>query len=57
MERHSGNEVRGDLHPLPLPAQGGKEKELCLDHDIVEVKCEQVRTSILRCCIFFTGFF
>ncbi|XP_032917276.1 centrosomal protein of 44 kDa isoform X2 [Catharus ustulatus] len=42
VERHSGNEVRGDLHPLPLPAQGGKEKELCLDHDTVEVKCEQV---------------
>ncbi|XP_032917278.1 centrosomal protein of 44 kDa isoform X4 [Catharus ustulatus] len=41
VERHSGNEVRGDLHPLPLPAQGGKEKELCLDHDTVEVKCEQ----------------
>ncbi|XP_068869845.1 centrosomal protein of 44 kDa isoform X2 [Aphelocoma coerulescens] len=42
VERHSGNEVSGDLHPLPLPAQGGNEEELCLDHDIVEVKCEQV---------------
>ncbi|KFP75030.1 Centrosomal protein of 44 kDa, partial [Acanthisitta chloris] len=42
VERHSGNEVRGDLHPLPLPAQGGNEEELCLDHDVVEVKCEQV---------------
>ncbi|NXH30047.1 CEP44 protein, partial [Myiagra hebetior] len=42
VERHSGNEVSADLHPLPLPAQGGNEEELCLDHDIVEVKCEQV---------------
>ncbi|NXT59772.1 CEP44 protein, partial [Chaetops frenatus] len=42
VERHSGNEVSGDLHPLPLPAQGGNEEELCLDYDIVEVKCEQV---------------
>ncbi|NXR66934.1 CEP44 protein, partial [Rhadina sibilatrix] len=42
VERHSGNEVSGDLRPLPLPAQGGNEEELCLDHDIVEVKCEQV---------------
>ncbi|KFR14228.1 Centrosomal protein of 44 kDa [Opisthocomus hoazin] len=42
VERHSGNEVSGDLHPLPLPAQGGSEEELCLDHDVVEVKCEQV---------------
>ncbi|KAM4900574.1 centrosomal protein of 44 kDa isoform 4-T6 [Sylvia borin] len=41
VERHSGNEVSGDLRPLPLPAQGGNEEELCLDHDIVEVKCEQ----------------
>ncbi|NXD26787.1 CEP44 protein, partial [Spelaeornis formosus] len=42
VERHSGNDVSGDLCPLPLPAQGGNEEELCLDHDIVEVKCEQV---------------
>ncbi|NXR78136.1 CEP44 protein, partial [Pycnonotus jocosus] len=42
VERHSGNEVSGDLRPLPLPTQGGNEEELCLDHDIVEVKCEQV---------------
>ncbi|NXS57827.1 CEP44 protein, partial [Brachypteracias leptosomus] len=42
VERHSGNEVNGDLHPLPCPAQGGSEEELCLDHDAVEVKCEQV---------------
>uniref|UniRef100_A0A8C3P535 Centrosomal protein of 44 kDa n=1 Tax=Cyanoderma ruficeps TaxID=181631 RepID=A0A8C3P535_9PASS len=42
VERHSGNEVSGDLRPLPLPAQGGNEEELCLDHDIVEVKCQQV---------------
>ncbi|NXS10215.1 CEP44 protein, partial [Neodrepanis coruscans] len=42
VERHSGNEVSGDLHPLPLPAQLGNEEELCLDHDIVEVNCEQV---------------
>ncbi|XP_023780741.1 centrosomal protein of 44 kDa isoform X1 [Cyanistes caeruleus] len=42
VERHSGNEVSGDLHPLPLPAQGENEEELCLDNDIVEVKCEQV---------------
>ncbi|NWV25689.1 CEP44 protein, partial [Origma solitaria] len=42
VERHSGNEVHGDLHPLPLPAQGRNEEELCLDHDIVEVKYEQV---------------
>ncbi|KAM7052690.1 centrosomal protein of 44 kDa isoform 4-T6 [Acridotheres tristis] len=41
VERHSGNEVSGDLRPLPLPAQGGNEEELCLDHDTVEVKCEQ----------------
>ncbi|NXC08215.1 CEP44 protein, partial [Orthonyx spaldingii] len=42
VERHSGSEVSRDFHPLPLPAQGGNEEELCLDHDIVEVKCEQV---------------
>ncbi|NWQ87501.1 CEP44 protein, partial [Burhinus bistriatus] len=42
VERHSGNEVSVDLHPLPLPAQGGSEEELYLDHDVVEVKCEQV---------------
>ncbi|NWH29462.1 CEP44 protein, partial [Chloropsis hardwickii] len=42
VERHSGNGVSGDLRPLPLPAQGGTEEELCLDHDIVEVKCKQV---------------
>ncbi|NXV95974.1 centrosomal protein of 44 kDa isoform X1 [Calonectris borealis] len=42
VERHSGNEVSDDLHPLPLPAQGGNEEELYLDHDVVEVKCEQV---------------
>uniref|UniRef100_A0A8D2NW60 Centrosomal protein of 44 kDa n=1 Tax=Zosterops lateralis melanops TaxID=1220523 RepID=A0A8D2NW60_ZOSLA len=42
VERHSGNEVSGDLRPLPPPAQGGNEEQLCLDHDIVEVKCEQV---------------
>ncbi|KAM6266978.1 centrosomal protein of 44 kDa isoform 3-T6 [Spheniscus humboldti] len=42
VERHSGNEVSDDLHPLSLPAQGGNEEELYLDHDVVEVKCEQV---------------
>ncbi|NXP71043.1 CEP44 protein, partial [Ramphastos sulfuratus] len=42
LERHSGNEVSCDLHPPPLPAQGGDEEELSLDHDIVEVKHEQV---------------
>ncbi|XP_075565474.1 centrosomal protein of 44 kDa isoform X2 [Pelecanus crispus] len=42
VERHSGNEVSDDLRPLPLPAQGGTEEELYLDHDVVEVKCEQV---------------
>ncbi|KFO09465.1 Centrosomal protein of 44 kDa [Balearica regulorum gibbericeps] len=42
VERHSGNEVSGDLHPLPLPAQGSNEGELYLNHDVVEVKCEQV---------------
>ncbi|XP_059700536.1 centrosomal protein of 44 kDa isoform X2 [Haemorhous mexicanus] len=42
VERHSGNEVSGDLCPLPLPEQGGTEEELCPDYDIVEVKCEQV---------------
>ncbi|XP_068259991.1 centrosomal protein of 44 kDa isoform X3 [Nyctibius grandis] len=42
VERHSGNEVNDDLHPLPLLAQGGSEEELNLDHDVVEVKCEQV---------------
>uniref|UniRef100_A0A8C8BBK6 Centrosomal protein of 44 kDa n=1 Tax=Otus sunia TaxID=257818 RepID=A0A8C8BBK6_9STRI len=42
VERHSGNEVSGDLPPLPLPAQGVNEEELCLDHDVVEVKYEQV---------------
>ncbi|XP_054151534.1 centrosomal protein of 44 kDa isoform X2 [Melozone crissalis] len=41
VERHSGNEVSGDLYPLPLPAQGGTEEELCPDYDIVEVNCEQ----------------
>ncbi|NWI51471.1 CEP44 protein, partial [Calyptomena viridis] len=42
VERHSGDEVNGDLQVPPLPAQRGNEEELCLDHDIVEVKCEQV---------------
>ncbi|NXT40782.1 CEP44 protein, partial [Pelecanoides urinatrix] len=42
VERHSGNEVSDDLHPLPLLAQGGNEEELYLDHGVVEVKCEQV---------------
>ncbi|NXL50305.1 CEP44 protein, partial [Podilymbus podiceps] len=42
VERHSGNEVSDDLHPLPLPVQGGNEEELYLDHDVVEVKSEQV---------------
>ncbi|NXX74472.1 CEP44 protein, partial [Urocolius indicus] len=42
VERHSGNEISGDLHPLPLPVQGDNEEESYLDHDIVEVKCEQV---------------
>lgn len=51
VERHSGNEVSGDLHPLPLPGQRGDEEELYLDHDAEEVKCEQVRTFILRCCL------
>ncbi|XP_035755627.1 centrosomal protein of 44 kDa isoform X4 [Egretta garzetta] len=42
VERHSGNEVSDDLHPPPIPAQGGNEEELFLDDDDVEVKCEQV---------------
>ncbi|XP_030901667.1 centrosomal protein of 44 kDa isoform X2 [Melopsittacus undulatus] len=42
VERHSGNEISGDLHPLPLPAQGGNEGELCLDRDVVKVNCEQI---------------
>ncbi|NWS46920.1 CEP44 protein, partial [Probosciger aterrimus] len=42
VERHSGNEISGDLHPLPLPAQGDNEEELCLDHDVVEVNCQQI---------------
>ncbi|XP_067993165.1 centrosomal protein of 44 kDa isoform X2 [Melanerpes formicivorus] len=42
VERHSGSEVSGDLHVLPLLAQGGNEEELYPDHDVVEVKCEQV---------------
>ncbi|NXF77541.1 CEP44 protein, partial [Sclerurus mexicanus] len=42
VERHSGNEASGDLHPPSLPAQGVDEEELCLNQDIVEVKCEQV---------------
>ncbi|XP_071599295.1 centrosomal protein of 44 kDa isoform X3 [Heliangelus exortis] len=42
VERHSGTEVSNDLHPPPLPAQGNNEEELYLDHDVVEVKCEQV---------------
>ncbi|NXE72173.1 CEP44 protein, partial [Cochlearius cochlearius] len=42
VERHSGNEVSDDLHPPPIPAQGGNEEELFLDDDVVEVKCEQV---------------
>ncbi|NWX52187.1 CEP44 protein, partial [Steatornis caripensis] len=42
VERHPGNEVSDDLHPLPLPAQESNEAELHLDPDIVEVKCEQV---------------
>ncbi|NXN97487.1 CEP44 protein, partial [Rhinopomastus cyanomelas] len=41
VERHSGNEVNGDIEPLPLPAPMCNE-ELHLDHDIVEVRCEQV---------------
>ncbi|XP_009899114.2 centrosomal protein of 44 kDa [Dryobates pubescens] len=41
VERHSGSEVSGDLHALPLPAQGGNE-ELYPDHDVVELKCKQV---------------
>ncbi|XP_035755628.1 centrosomal protein of 44 kDa isoform X5 [Egretta garzetta] len=41
VERHSGNEVSDDLHPPPIPAQGGNEEELFLDDDDVEVKCEQ----------------
>ncbi|XP_061848745.1 centrosomal protein of 44 kDa isoform X1 [Colius striatus] len=42
VERHLGNEISGDLHPLPLPVQGDNEEESYLDHDVVEVKCEQV---------------
>ncbi|NXS93652.1 CEP44 protein, partial [Jacana jacana] len=42
VERHTGNEVSGDFHPLPPPAQRGDEEELFLDHDVVEVKCDQV---------------
>ncbi|NXJ61008.1 CEP44 protein, partial [Rostratula benghalensis] len=42
VERHTGNEVSSDLHPLPAPAQGGEEEELFPDHDVVEVKCDQV---------------
>ncbi|NWR60385.1 CEP44 protein, partial [Bucorvus abyssinicus] len=42
VERHSGNEVNGYLHPLPLPEQRGDEEGLYLDRDAEEVKCEQV---------------
>ncbi|NWI85670.1 CEP44 protein, partial [Pitta sordida] len=42
VERHSGNEVSGDLHAPPLPAQKVNEDELCFDHDIIELNCEQV---------------
>ncbi|KFQ22788.1 PREDICTED: centrosomal protein of 44 kDa [Merops nubicus] len=42
VERHLGNEVSVDFHPLPLPAQEGDEEESCLDRDVVELKCEQV---------------
>ncbi|NXK16878.1 CEP44 protein, partial [Arenaria interpres] len=31
VERHTGNEASVDLHPLPLPAQGGDKEELFLD--------------------------
>ncbi|NWU98084.1 CEP44 protein, partial [Upupa epops] len=41
VERHSGNEVDADIEPQPLPAPMGNE-ELHLDHDIVEVSCEEV---------------
>ncbi|NXN28406.1 CEP44 protein, partial [Nycticryphes semicollaris] len=42
VERHPGNDVSSDLHPLPIPAQGGEEEELFPDHDVVEVKCDEV---------------
>ncbi|XP_014803897.1 PREDICTED: centrosomal protein of 44 kDa isoform X2 [Calidris pugnax] len=42
VERHTGNEVSVDLHPLPLPAQGGDKEESFLDHDVVEVQGKQV---------------
>ncbi|NXU45911.1 CEP44 protein, partial [Drymodes brunneopygia] len=42
VERHSGTEVSGDFHPLPLLVQGGSEEEMCPDHDIVEAQCQQV---------------
>ncbi|KAM9381867.1 centrosomal protein of 44 kDa [Phaethornis superciliosus] len=42
VERHSGTEVSNDLHPPPLPPQGNNKEDLYLDHDVVEVKCEQV---------------
>lgn len=51
VERHSGSEVSCDLQPPPLPAQRGDEEELYLDHNAEEVKCEQVRIFILRCCL------
>ncbi|NWH44426.1 CEP44 protein, partial [Fregata magnificens] len=50
VERHSGNEVSDDLHPLPLPAQGSNEEELYVDHDVVEAKCEQFLKSQLADC-------
>lgn len=54
VERHSGNEVSCDPHPLPLPAEGGHE-ESYLDHDAAEVKHEQVRIFILK--FYFSMFF
>lgn len=57
VERHSGSEVSDDLHPAPLcsaplhppplPDEGGNE-ELCIDDDVVEVKCEQVRFFLFK---------
>ncbi|NXP04971.1 CEP44 protein, partial [Thinocorus orbignyianus] len=42
VERHTGNRVGGGPPSPPLPAQRGDEEELSLDHEAVEVKCDQV---------------
>nr|XP_025961044.1 centrosomal protein of 44 kDa isoform X3 [Dromaius novaehollandiae] len=41
VERHPESEDGDTLHPPALPAEGDNE-ELYLNHDVLEVKCEQV---------------